>query len=104
MEKIDRLSFKTEEWWPRLQLFFAAGRDFRAVGKNNDGSKEIGYVEGRFPELLAIRRLFLGGHWILNGLVTKRVVCIRPLDQSQLRRSLRILLYSNEIYSAAYDC
>ena len=53
---------------------FYAGRELRAVGKSNDGSKEIGYVEGRFLELLANRRLFLGGNCGFNGLVTNRVV------------------------------
>ena len=88
----------------KTSAFYAGGTEFRAVGKSNDGSKEIGYVEGRFPELLAIRRLFLGGNWGLNGLVTNRVVCIRPFDHSQLRRSLRILLYNENINIAANDC
>ena len=64
---------------------FYAGREPRAVAKSNDGSKEIEYVEGRFPELLAIRSLSLGGNWDLNGSVTNTVIIILPFDQSQLR-------------------
>ena len=61
--------------------------------KLNSGGSIFGTARGK-SEDVAIRRLFLGGNWSLNGFGINRVVYIHPFDHSQLRRSFSTTMTS----------